>query len=120
MILAGIFLFGLTLSSLAKREMTESFVLIWGLISMIFILSGILLKPVEWKRYISDTGLILLGLIGFSVVFGAYFTSIRVSELMRENLELAMQLSLVEQELQALSRRLGSHPQYDEDGGAAS
>jgi len=98
MILTGVFLLCITLSSLAKRRMTEPFVLTWGLISVIIILAGILLRPTEWNRYISGTGMLLVGLISFCVVFGTYFISARVSELMRKNMELAMQLSLMKQE----------------------
>jgi len=102
MILAGVFLFGITLLSLAKRKMTDSFVLVWGLISVIFVLTGILLNPVELAHYISPTGMLLAGAIGFCAVFGAYFISIRVSELTRRNLELAMQVTLLKQEVAAL------------------
>ncbi len=102
MILAGVFLFGITLLSLAKRKMTDSFVLAWELVSVIFVLTGILLKPVELARYVSPTGMFLAGAIGFCAVFGAYFISIRVSELTRRNLELSMQVTLLKQEVAAL------------------
>lgn len=102
MILVGVLLLGNTLLSLARRRMTEPFVLTWGLISVIFILAGILLRPAEWNRYISPTGLLLMGLIGFCVLFGAYVMSAKISELTRRNLELAMQVSLVKQEMEEL------------------
>jgi len=102
MILTGVFLFIITLSSLAKRKMTDSFVLAWGLISIIFVLTGILLHPAELAHYISGTGMLLAGAIGFCSVFGAYFISIRVSELTRRNLELAIQITLLKQEIAAL------------------
>ncbi len=102
MILTGVFLFGITLFSLAKRKMTDSFVLAWGLISAIFVLTGILLNPTELVHYISPTGMLLTEAIGFCAVFGAYFISIRVSELTRRNMELAMQVTLLKQEVAAL------------------
>ncbi len=102
MILTGVFLFGITLFSLAKRKMTDSFALVWGLISVIFVLTGILLNPTELAHYISPTGLLLIEAIGFCIVFGAYFISIRVSELTRRNLELVMQVTLLKQEVAAL------------------
>ncbi|MCI8530857.1 MAG: DUF2304 domain-containing protein [Lachnospiraceae bacterium] len=106
MILTGIFLLFITLSSLAKRRMTEPFVLTWGLISVIIVLAGILLRPTEWNRYISGTGMLLVGLIGFCVIFGTYFISARVSDLMRKNMELAMQLSLMKQESDEMKAEL--------------
>ena len=39
------------------------------------------------------------------MIFGAYFMSVRVSELMRRNLELAMQVALVKQELEELKKQ---------------
>jgi len=101
-ILAGVFLFGTTLFSLAKRKMTDSFALVWGLISVIFVLTGVLLNPTELARYISPTGTLLTGAIGLCAVFGAYFISIRVSELSRRNLELVMQVTLLKQEVAEL------------------
>ena len=106
MILTGICLLFITLSSLAKRRMTEPFVLTWGLISVIIVLAGILLRPTEWNRYISGTGMLLVGMISFCVIVGTYFISARVSELMRKNMELAMQVSLMKQEGEEMKARL--------------
>lgn len=105
-ILTGVFLLFITLSSLAKRKMTEPFVLTWGLISVIIVLGGVLLRPTEWNRYISGTGLLLVGLISFCVIFGTYFISARVSELMRRNMELAMELSLMKRESEEMKEQL--------------
>jgi len=102
MILTGVFLFIITLSSLAKRKMTDSFALAWELVSIIFVLTGILLHPAELAHYISGTGMLLAGTIGFCLVFGAYFISIRVSKLTRQSLELAIQIALLKQEIAAL------------------
>jgi len=108
MILTGIFLFIITLFSLAKRKMTDSFVLVWGLISIIFVLLGIFLHPAELAHYISGTGMLLAGAIGFCLVFGAYFISIRVSELTRRNLELAIQITLLKQEITLLKQEIAA------------
>ena len=106
MIVTGVFLLGQSVSSLARRKMTEPFCLTWGLISVIIILAGILLRPDEWNRYISGTGILLVLMIGFCVLYGAYFMSARVSELMRKNQELAMQVSLLKHETEVLEQRM--------------
>ncbi len=106
MIVVGIFLLGAVVSSLARRRMTESFCLTWGLIAIIIILAGILLRPAEWYRYISIMGMVLLLLIGFCIVYGAYFMSGKVSELMRKNMELSMQVSLLNHEKDELRKDL--------------
>lgn len=102
----GVMLLGITLSSLARRRMTEPFCLAWGVISVALILAGILLRPTMWNRYISITGMLLLLLLGFAVIYIAFFVSTKVSELMRKNQELAMQMSLLNQEKDELWRKL--------------
>ncbi len=106
MIATGVFLFGVTISSLAKRKMTEPFCLTWGVISLMIILAGILLRPAEWNRYISGKGMLLVVMAGFCVIYGTYFMSIKVSELMRRNLELAMQVSLLNRENEEIRSKL--------------
>ncbi|MDE6014184.1 MAG: DUF2304 domain-containing protein [Acetatifactor sp.] len=106
LIAVGGILLATVISSLAKRKMTESFCLTWGLIAIIIILAGILLRPAEWNKYISGTGMMLLLMIGFCIVYGAYFMSGKVSDLIRKNMELAMQVSLLNHEKEELHRRL--------------
>lgn len=106
MIVVGIFLLGAVVSSLARRKMTESFCLAWGLVAIIIILAGILLRPAEWNRYISGMGMVLLLMIGFCIVYGAYFMSTKVSELMRKNMELSIQVSLLKHEKEEFSKQL--------------
>ena len=106
MFAAGVVLFIASVSSLARRKMTESFCLAWGGISLIIIIAGIILRPDEWSRYISGTGMILLLMVAFCVVYGAYFMSHKVSELMRKNLELAMQVTLLNQENEQIKNQM--------------
>lgn len=102
----GVALLGVTTSSLARRKMTEPFCLAWGIISVVLILAGILLRPSIWNRFISLTGMFLVLLLGFAVIYIAFFVSTRVSELMRKNQELAMQVSLLNWEKDELWKRL--------------
>lgn len=102
MILTGAALLSVTFLSLAKRRMAEPFCLTWGLISVMIISAGILLRPVQWNRCISGSGLALVLLAGFCLIYVAYFMSVRISELMRKNLELSMQVSLLNTEIEEL------------------
>ena len=108
MILTGVTLLGVTMSSLAKRRMTDSLGLSWELISVIFISAGLFLRPVELNRYISAMGILLVVAVGFCVVFIAYFMSLRISELMRRNLELAMQVTLLRYEVENMGAQEAS------------
>lgn len=119
LIAVGGILLAAVISSLAKRKMTESFCLTWGLIAIIIILAGILLRPAEWNKYISGTGMLLLLMIGFCIIYGAYFMSGKVSDLIRKNTELAMQVSLLNHEKEELYRRIGElSEKVDKEGGA--
>lgn len=102
MIATGVLLLIVTISSLARRKMTESFCLAWGLIALILVIAGFILRPSGWNRYISTMGMVLVVLIGFCAVYVAYFVSTKVSELSRRNQELAMQVSLLNQEQQRM------------------
>lgn len=105
-ILVGIILFGVTLTSLAKRRMTETFCLIWGGVSLLVILSGIMLRPVLLKNYISTQGMVILSLVGFCIICGAYFLSTMISDLTRKDRELAIQVSLLKRECEKIRERL--------------
>ena len=60
----------------------------------------------EWRRYISGSTLVIVLLVGFCVGWGAFFISTKVSELMRKNLELAMQVILLNNENEQIRRQL--------------
>ena len=105
-IVTGILLLIVTINSLAHRKMTESFCLAWGLIALILVLAGFFLRPTEWSRYISPMGLVMVVMIGFCVVYVAYFMSTKVSELSRKNQELAIQVSLLRQENQRILEQM--------------
>lgn len=105
-IFAGVFLLIMTVSSLARRKMTESFCLTWGLMSIIMILAGILLQPYGISELVSVTGLLLILIVGFCVVFGAFYITGKVSELTRKNQELSIQITLLNQENRMIMEQL--------------
>ena len=115
-IATGIFIEIVTINSLAHRKMTESFCLAWGLIALILIVAGILLRPTEWSSFISPMGLALVIMVGFCAVYVAYFMSTKVSELSRKNQELAIQVSLLSQENQQLAGQLERLAEIVEEG----
>lgn len=94
-IVAGAYMFLKAILSLAKRKMTEPFCLAWAVLSALMILSGILLNPSQLDGYISTRGLILIIIIVSGILWGLWFISTQVSILKRRNQELAMQISLL-------------------------
>ncbi|MBQ8038535.1 MAG: DUF2304 domain-containing protein [Lachnospiraceae bacterium] len=106
MVIVGVVLLWTTISSLAKRKMTETVCLVWGLVSVVCVLSGILLRPYSISEYISMTGLFLIMIIGIAVLYGAFFISTKLSELARKNHELAVQVSLLNHENRMMIEKL--------------
>lgn len=100
-ILAGAALAAAALWSLAKRRMTELFCLLWGLIGALMIAAGCLLHPAQWP-FGGGNGLLVILLVGFCLLYAAFFLSVHVSELTRKNLELSIQVSLLNAEVEEL------------------
>ena len=100
LIVVGLVILCMTTMSLAKKHMNESFCIFWGIMSFLFIISGIVLRPVEWSRYISGHTLVM-------ILFGGMYYSLRISKLMRQVTELTMQVSLLNQENKIVLMELG-------------
>ena len=106
MIITGVILLWITFASLAKHRMTATFSLTWGIISVMFILAGILLRPAGWKNYVSHLGLLLIFMVGACVLYGTLFVSFQVSTLMRKVNEMAILISLLNQEKENMEERI--------------
>ena len=106
LILLGCYLLVMTLLSLARRKMSEKFSLVWALMSVLMVLTGLLLKPSSIERFISARGFILIIIALFGVLWGLWFISTQVSILIRKNQELAIQISLLNQDIERLSTEI--------------
>lgn len=116
MIIAGLIILGVTVMSLARRHMTEIFCIAWGIVAVMVICAGIILHPTEWNKYISWGGLILVFFGVVLLLAGAFFISLRISQLTRQVEELAIQVSLLNQENATILRELSWEPEESEDG----
>lgn len=105
-IVMGIWLLVMAVLSLAKRKMTEQFCLAWAIVSVLLVICGVLLNPSELDRYISIRVLILIFLIAIGAVWILWFISTQLSVLSRKNQELAMQISLLNQDSERILRKL--------------
>lgn len=104
--LTGVALFAITLSSLARRKMTESFCLTWGLVALMMILAGLVLRPYGIAGMLSPTALVVIIVVGYCLIFGSFYITAKVSELTRKNQELAIQISLINQENRVLTDKI--------------
>ena len=98
----GVLLLMNVVLSLAKRKMKEHFCLVWGAISILFIVSGILLHPSGISQYLSVSGTIIIVILSMCAVWFLFYLSLQISVLNRKNQELAMQVSLLNQENEGL------------------
>lgn len=105
-IIAGAYILFKAVISLAKRKMTEPFCLAWALLSALMILSGVLLNPSQLDRYVSGRGLVLIIIIVSGVLWGMWFISMQVSLLKRRNQEMAMQISLLNNDCEKILKEL--------------
>ena len=106
LIVLGICLFVMAILSLAKRKMTEPFCLAWACVSVLLVICGILIEPSELERYISLRVLILILLITIGVGWSLWFISTQISILRRRNQEIAMQISLLNQDSERMMKKL--------------
>lgn len=104
--LTGVGLFAITLSSLARRKMTESFCLTWGLVSVMLIIAGMVLRPYGIADLMSVTALVVIIVVGYCLLGGFFYITAKVSELTRKNQELAIQVSLMNQENQIMMEKI--------------
>lgn len=116
MILAGMLILWMTLLSLARRKFTDGFSMLWGILSICMILGGILLSPHEIGNIISNTGLLIALVAGFGMLSMAWGFSWEISALQRKNHELAMQVSLLNQEMEeARQKRVENEQRISEE-----
>ncbi len=84
----------------ARKKLTEGFGLIWALIAVLLLVAGILLLAADWA---SLSALTLLMVVLMLFLFGV---SRAVSVLTMKNQELAMQVSLLNQENESILQDL--------------
>lgn len=87
----------------AKHRLTENFGMIWGLAALCLIVAGIVLAVVEQSFTAVMTVVILLGVLLVLCLFG--FSQV-ISVLIMKNQELAMQVSLLNQENESILQEL--------------
>lgn len=106
LIVAGVLIFILDIVLLAKRRLSEPVSITWGFVAIMFVVGGIILRPNGWIKYMSPAGMILLILVGLCLFYGLLLASIHISETMRKQSEMAMNISLLNQEIVELKRDL--------------
>lgn len=109
LIAAGAIILIVDVALLAKRKLSEPISVTWGFAAIIFILAGVFLRPNGWINYISPAGLIMLSILVVLALIGLFLASSRMSELIRKNTEMAMNISLLNQEIVELKKDIAEN-----------
>lgn len=102
----GIIVLCMDFLSFAHRKMTESLGLAWGFFSVVLILLGVVPGLSDWTKAVPKEAAGAFVVIGILAILGGFYLSGNVSKLIRKNQELAMQVSLLNQENEQILREL--------------
>ena len=102
----GLSMFITGIISLVRRKMSEVVVIPWGIGAVIFIILGIVIRPDGWKSYLSVYGLVMIIVIFVVATYAIYFFCIRITENMKKNNELAIQVSILNSEVEELRKKM--------------
>lgn len=105
-VVTGVFLLVLAFISLVKKKMTEGIALGWAVGSVLLILIGVIPCLSDWTSKVSITHVIALILFAAFVVGYVFKLSSTISQLTMKTQELAMQVSLLNQENERILNEL--------------
>ncbi len=94
----GVLLLCLDFRSFVYRKITEGMGLGWGCFAFILILLGAVPGLSDWCRVLPKEAYPAFLLLSVSVLLGAFRISCTISQLVRKNREIAMHVSLLNQE----------------------
>ena len=112
MIILGLLLLAWSFLAYAKRRMTENFGMIWGVAALCLLVVGIILLVVGQNIVTVFAVVIFLGIL---LVFGLFGFSIAISILIMKNQELAMHVSLLNQENESILHEFAAKKETDGD-----
>ncbi len=105
-ILVGIGIMAITFVLHAEKKLTVNLAVTWELLGIAAILSGAVPKFSGWSSRLSFGSLVVLLITAFLVLWGVYQMTIQISSLIMKNQELAIQVSLLNQENERILQEL--------------
>lgn len=105
-ILVGIGIMAITFVPHAEKKLTVNLAVTWELLGIAAILSGAVPKFSGWSSRLSFGSLVVLLITAFLVLWGVYQMTIQISSLIMKNQELAIQVSLLNQENERILQEL--------------
>lgn len=113
MIVLSVLLLTGSFMAYARHRLTENFGMIWGIIAICFLVMGIVLTAAGRSATVALVIGILLGVL---LVAGLFGFSKAISVLTMKNQELAMQVSLLNQENEGILRELAAEKEKKAHG----
>lgn len=101
-IVGGVLLLCLDFFSFVHRRLTEGIGIAWALFAVVLILVGAVPGLSAWSTALCAEGYVAFFLVGFLLVLGMFLLSQSISQLIMKNQELAMQVSLLNQENESI------------------
>lgn len=118
--IAGLLFLLLSFREYVRKKLTEAAGLVWALFGALLIVLAIWPRALAWCAAISPAGLTFLFGIFLSLALLLFWESMAVSRLIRKNQELAMQVSLLNQENEQILTELNMIPVRHQADAAAS
>lgn len=113
MILLSVFLLIGSFLAYAKHRLTENFGMVWGIIAICLLVMGILLLVIKQSATAVSAMVIFMGVL---LVAGLFGLSQAISVLIMKNQELAMQVSLLNQENEGFIQELTTKKEREARG----
>ena len=98
LIVVGVFIMALSFVLHAKRRLTVNLAVVWEFVGVALILTGAVPVLSGWCYRLANGTVIAMFVVGAFVLWGCYEVCILISVLSMKNQELAMQVSLLNQE----------------------
>lgn len=105
-IFAGVFLMLLTFYMYSKRKLTDNIALGWALFSVVMIMAGAIRAWSGWSRALALASYPMVFAMGGLIILIIFRHSIHLSLLIMKSQELAMHVSLLNQENEEIIKRL--------------
>ncbi len=102
----GMILLMMAFLSFVYRKMTEGIALSWGGFAAILILAGAVPAFAGWSSSIPPGAVPAFVIVTAATLLGVFYLSCAVSQLIRKNQELAMHVSLLNQENESILEEL--------------
>ncbi len=106
LIAIGVIIMALSFVLHAKRKLTVNLAVVWEFLGLALILIGAIPIFSSWCHLLARGTVIAMFVVGALALWGSYILCILISDLSMKNQELAMQVSLLNQENELMLREL--------------